>query len=46
MVYKAYLKDQEFDMADCWMTECNAKLSQIKSDLAEDKLDRPVMFYS
>ncbi len=49
MVYMAYKKDAEsdissLDFADYWMTECNAKISQIKSDMQEDKLDRPMMF--
>jgi hypothetical protein len=49
MCYMAYKKDAEsdissLDFADYWMTECNVKISQIKSDMQEDKLDRPVMF--
>ena len=49
MCYMAYKKDAEsdissLDFADYWMTECNVKIQQIKSDMREDKLDRPVMF--
>lgn len=49
MCYMAYKKDAEsdissLDFADYWMTECNVKIQQIKSDMQEDKLDRPVMF--
>jgi hypothetical protein len=49
MCYMAYKKDAEsdissLDFADYWMTECNVKIQQVKSDRQEDKLDRPVMF--
>lgn len=49
MCYMAYKKDAEsdissLDFADYWMTEANAKISQVKADMAEDKLDRPAMF--
>jgi len=44
MVYRALEKDSEDKRADYWMTECNAKIMQVVSDLRESKLDRPVMF--
>lgn len=44
MAYLAFIKDKEFDMADYMMTECNAKLVELKRQRAEDKLDRPPRF--